>query len=345
MSNRNFMGLRIPMVAAVVALTALMATSAGATTLEDVRKKGFVQCGVGLDLLGFSSVDKSGKRVGMDVDVCRALAAAVLGDAEKVAYTSLTSKERFTALQSGEVDILSRNTTWTLSRDTALGLNFAGVNFYDGQGFMVRKDLGLKGARELGGATVCVTIGTTTELNLADFFRQNKLTYRPINFENSLDGWAAYAAGKCDAYTADRSALASRRVLFKKPDDYLILPDVISKEPLGPAVRHGDDQWLDLVKWTLFATLAAEEHGITSKNVDAMKGSQNPAIRRLLGLEGDMGQKLGVDNAWAYRIIKQVGNYAESYERHVGPNTPLKLPRGINALWKDGGLHYPMPIR
>ena len=345
MSNMSSMGLTTPMVAAVMVVTALFAASAGATTLEDVRKKGFVQCGVSEGLLGFSKADKNGRWAGLDVDVCRAIAAAVLGSAEKVKFTPLTTKERFTALQSGEVDLLSRNTTWTLTRDTVLGLNFAGVNYYDGQGFMVRKDLRLKSAKELGGAAVCFTFGTTTELNLADFFRAIKMDYRPVKFETSAAAVAAYDAGKCDVYTTDRSALAARRLTLKEPDTHMILPDVISKEPLGPVVRHGDDQWLDLVRWALFAMIAAEEHGVTSKNVDEMKGSQNPAIRRLLGLEGTMGQKLGVDDAWAYRIIKQVGNYAENYERHVGPNTPLKLPRGINALWKDGGLHYPMPIR
>ena len=345
MSNMSSIGLRTPMVAALVALTALIAASAGATTLEDVQLRGVLNCGVSHGLPGFSNADKNGKWTGLDVDVCRAIAAAVLGSAEKVKFTPLTNKERFTALQSGEVDVLSRNTTWTLMRDTALGLNFAGVNYYDGQGFMVRKDLGLKSAKELSGAAVCVTIGTTTELNLADFFRANKMDYRPVKFETAAALVAAYDAGKCDAYTTDRSALAARRLLLKEPEKHMILPEVISKEPLGPVVRHGDDQWLDLVKWTLYAMLEAEESGVNSKNVDQMKESGNPAIRRLLGIEGDLGKNLGVDNGWAYRIIKQVGNYAESYERNVGSNTPLRLPRGVNKLWKDGGLHYPMPIR
>ncbi len=332
-----------------VAVTALIATlfasALGATTLEDVQRMGFVNCGVSQGLPGFSDAGKNGKWTGLDVDVCRALAAAVLGSAGKVKFTPLSSKERFTALQSGEVDVLSRNTTWTLVRDTALGLNFAGVNYYDGQGFMVRKDIGLKSAKELSGAAVCVTIGSTTERNLADFFRAGKMDYRPVNFESSSNAAAAYDAGKCDAYTTDRSGLAARRLTLKEPDAHMILPEVISKEPLGPVVRHGDDQWLDLVRWTLYAMLEAEESGVNSKNVDQMKESRNPVVRRLLGVEGNMGKNLGVDNGWAYRIVKQVGNYAESYERNVGPNSPLRLPRGVNKLWKDGGLHYPMPVR
>ncbi len=332
-----------------VAVTALIATlfasALGATTLEDVQRMGFVNCGVSQGLPGFSDADKNGKWMGLDVDVCRALAAAVLGSAGKVKFTPLSSKERFTALQSGEVDVLSRNTTWTLVRDTALGLNFAGVNYYDGQGFLVRKDLGLKSAIELSGAAVCLSSGTTTELNLADFFRAGKMDYRPVKFETAAAVVAAYDAGICDTYTADRSALAARRLLLKEPEKHMILPEVISKEPLGPVVRHGDDQWLDLVRWTLYAMFEAEESGVNSKNVDQMKESRNPVVRRLLGVEGNMGKNLGVDNGWAYRIVKQVGNYAESYERNVGPNSPLRLPRGVNKLWKDGGLHYPMPVR
>ncbi len=327
------------------AAAALIATTANATTLEDVQRLGFVNCGVSDGLSGFSKADNNGKWTGLDVDLCRSLAAAVLGSAEKVKFTPLTNKERFTALQSGEVDVLVRNTTWTLVRDTALGLNFAGVNYYDGQGFMVRKELGLKSAKELSGAAVCFTIGTTTELNLADFFRAGKMDYRPVKFEISSAAVAAYDAGKCDAYTTDRSALAAWRLTLKEPDGHMILPEVISKEPLGPVVRHGDDQWLDLVRWILYAMLEAEESGVNSKNVDQMKESKNPVVRRLLGVEGNMGKNVGVDNGWAYRIVKQVVNYAESYERNVGPNSPLRLPRGVNKLWKDGGLHYPMPVR
>ena len=324
---------------------ALIATTANATTLEDVRQRGFVICGVNDGLPGFSKADKNGTWTGLDVDVCRAIAAAALSSAEKVKFTPLTGKERFTALQSGEVDLLSRNTTWTLLRDTALGLNFAGVNYYDGQGFMVRKDLGLKSVKELSGAAVCFIIGTTTERNLTDFFRAIKTDYRPVKFEVSPAALAAYDAGKCDAFTTDRSGLAAWRLTLKEPDAHMILPEVISKEPLGPVVRHGDDQWLDLVRWSLYAMLEAEENGVNSKNVDQMKESKNPVGQRLLGIEGNMGNHLGVDNGWAYRIISQVGNYAESYERNVGPNSPLRLPRRVNKLWKDGGLHYPMPFR
>ena len=344
MKINKFFGLTTAAATAALIAT-LFATAANATTLEDVRSLEFVNCGVSQGLPGFSKADRNGKWTGLDVDLCRAIAAAVLGSAEKVKFTPLTTKERFTALQSGEVDVLARNTTWTLVRDTALGLNFAGVNYYDGQGFMVRKDIGLKSAKELSGAAVCFTIGTTTELNLADFFRANKMDYRPVKFEISTAAVAAYDAGKCDAYTTDRSALAAWRITLKEPDAHIILPEVISKEPLGPVVRHGDDQWLDLVKWSLYAMLEAEENGVSSKNVDQMKDSRNPVVRRLLGIEGNMGKHLGVDNGWAYRIVKQVGNYAESYERNVGPNSPLRLPRGVNKLWKDGGLHYPMPVR
>lgn len=319
--------------------------AAQAATLDDVKRKGFVQCGVSQGLPGFSNPDEKGNWTGIDVDVCRAVAAAVFGDADKVKYTPLSAKERFTALQSGEVDMLSRNTTWTLVRDTALGLNFAGVNYYDGQGFMVPKKLGVKSAKELNGASVCVNIGTTTELNMADFFRTNKMEYKPVVFEKADEVVAAYDAGRCDVYTTDRSGLAAQRLKLKNPDAHMVLPEIISKEPLGPVVRHGDDQWFDLVKWSLYAMLEAEEYGLNSRNVDKMKGSSDPVVKRLLGIEGDMGKNLGVDNQWVYNIVKQVGNYGEVYDRHVGPATPLKLERGANALWKEGGLQYPMPVR
>ena len=319
---------------------------AAAETTENVKKKGFVQCGVSQGLPGFSNPDQKGNWTGIDVDVCRAIAAAVLMDANKVKYTPLSAKERFTALQSGEIDVLSRNTTWTLVRDTALGLNFAGVNYYDGQGFMIRKDLGIKSAKELGGASVCVNIGTTTELNMADFFRSNSMDYKPVVFEKADEVVAAYDSGRCDVYTTDQSGLAAQRQKLKDPAAHMILPEVISKEPLGPVVRHGDDQWLDVVKWTLYAMLEAEEYGVNSQNVDSLKGSsKNPVVMRLLGVEGDLGKNLGLDSEWAYRIVKQVGNYGESFERYVGPKTTLQLPRGVNALWKDGGLMYPMPVR
>ena len=329
-----------------VAAAALLSTTAGAATLDDVKKKGFVQCGVSQGVPGFSNPDQSGNWTGIDVDVCRAVAAAVLRDASKVKYTPLSAKERFTALQSGEIDVLSRNTTWTLVRDTALGLNFAGVNYYDGQGFMVHTELGVKSAKELAGASVCVQIGTTTELNMADYFRSNNMDYKPVVFEKADEVVAAYDAGRCDVYTTDQSGLAAQRQKLKDPAAHMVLPEVISKEPLGPVVRHGDDQWLDVVKWSLYAMLEAEEYGVSSQNADSMKGSsKNPVIKRLLGIEGDLGKNLGLDSEWAFRIIKQVGNYGESFERYVGPKTKLQLPRGVNALWKDGGLMYPMPVR
>ncbi len=319
---------------------------AQAATLDDVKSKGFVQCGVSQGLPGFSNPDQAGNWVGIDVDVCRAVAAATLGDANKVEYTPLSAKERFTALQSGEVDMLSRNTTWTLVRDTALGLNFAGVNYYDGQGFMVRKDLGVKSALELNGASVCTNIGTTTELNMADFFRANKMEYKPVAFEKADEVVAAYDSGRCDVYTTDRSGLAAQRLKLKEPDAHVVLPETISKEPLGPVVRHGDDQWFDIVKWSLNCMIEVEEVGVSSANVDAEKsGTANPVVKRHLGVEGDMGKNLGLGSDWCYNIIKQVGNYGESYDRHVGPTTALKLQRGVNAQWKDGGLLYAPPIR
>ncbi|GMQ90053.1 MAG: amino acid ABC transporter substrate-binding protein [Gammaproteobacteria bacterium] len=338
------------LVKTLVTSAALAAFAVGgltqAGTLDDVKRKGFVQCGVSQGLPGFSNPDEKGNWTGLDVDVCRAVAAAIFGNADKVKYTPLSAKERFTALQSGEIDMLSRNTTWTLVRDTALGLNFAGVNYYDGQGFMVPKKLGIKSAKELAGASVCVNIGTTTELNMADFFRSNGMDYKPVVFEKADEVVAAYDAGRCDVYTTDRSGLAAQRLKLKDSDAHMVLPEIISKEPLGPVVRHGDDQWFDIVKWSLYAMIEAEEYGVSSKNVKKMKRkSKNPVVKRLLGVEGDMGKNLGLNTAWAYNIIKQVGNYGETYDRNVGPNTPLKLERGVNALWKNGGLQYAMPVR
>ncbi len=330
--------------AALASFTVGGLTQAG--TLDDVKRKGFVQCGVSQGLPGFSNPDEKGNWTGIDVDVCRAVAAAVFGNANKVKYTPLSAKERFTALQSGEIDMLSRNTTWTLVRDTALGLNFAGVNYYDGQGFMVPKKLGIKSAKELAGASVCVNIGTTTELNMADFFRANKMDYKPVVFEKADEVVAAYDAGRCDVYTTDRSGLAAQRLKLKDADAHMVLPEIISKEPLGPVVRHGDDQWFDIVKWSLYAMIEAEEYGVNSKNAKKLKRKTNdPVVKRLLGIEGDMGKNLGLSTDWAYNIIKQVGNYGEIYDRNVGPNTPLKLERGANALWKNGGLQYAMPVR
>ena len=324
----------------------LLSTAAFAGTLDDVRAKGFVQCGVSQGLPGFSNPDEQGNWTGIDVDVCRAVAAAIFGDSEAVKYSPLSAKERFTALQSGEIDVLSRNTTWTLVRDTALGLNFAGVNYYDGQGFMVRKDLGVTNALELDGASVCTNIGTTTELNLSDYFRANNMSFEPVVFEKADEVVAAYDSGRCDVYTTDQSGLAAQRIKLSDPDAHVILPEIISKEPLGPVVSHGDDGWLDVVKWSLYAMIEAEELGVTSANVDQMRDtSPNPAVKRLLGTEGDLGKNLGLPGDWAYNIVKQVGNYGESYERYVGPNTSLMLERGLNALWTDGGLQYPMPVR
>ena len=328
------------------ALAASVSWPAAAATLDDVKAKGFVQCGVSQGVPGFSNPDQAGTWSGIDVDVCRAVAAAVFGDADAVRYTPLSARERFTALQSGEIDMLSRNTTWTLTRDTSLGLDFAGVNFYDGQGFMVRTDLGVTSATELGGASVCVNIGTTTELNMADFFRANGLEYEPVVFERADEVVAAYDAGRCDVYTTDRSGLAAQRTKLADPSAHMVLPETISKEPLGPVVRHGDNQWGDVVRWSLNAMLQAEEFGINSGNVDSIRAeTTNPAIARFLGAEGDLGENLGLSADWAYNIIKGVGNYAESYERNVGPDTAIGLARGVNNLWTNGGLMYPSPAR
>ena len=321
---------------------ALAANTVSADTLDSVKSKGFVQCGVSTGLPGFSNADKSGNWKGLDVDVCRAVAAATLGDASKVKFTPLTAKERFTALQSGEIDMLSRNTTWTLTRDASLGLNFAGVNYYDGQGFMVKKNLGVKSALELDGAAVCIQSGTTTELNLADYFRENGMKYKAITYDTSDATVKGFEAGRCDVLTSDQSQLYALRIKLKDPKSAIVLPEVISKEPLGPVVRQGDDKWFNIVKWSLFAMVNAEEMGVTSKNVDSMKNSKNPAIARLMG---DQGEKLGLSDDWSYNIIKQVGNYGESFERNVGMGSPLKISRGLNALWKKGGLQYAPPIR
>ncbi len=327
------------------AVSVAAVSAASAATLDDVKSKGHVQCGVSQGLPGFSNPDDKGNWTGLDVDVCRALAAAIFGDASKVKYTPLSAKERFTALQSGEVDLLSRNTTWTMTRDTALGLNFAGVNYYDGQGFMVRKSLGVTSALQLGGAAVCTNTGTTTELNVADYFRANKMQYEVVAFEKADEVVGAYDKGRCDVYTTDASGLYAQRLKLSNPDEHVVLPEIISKEPLGPVVRQGDDQWFNLVKWTLFAMVNAEELGVTSKNVDEMKGSNNPGIKRLLGVEGNFGENLGVSNEWAYNIIKSVGNYGETFDANVGPNTPLGISRGVNGLWSKGGIMYAPPIR
>ncbi|MEG9861353.1 MAG: amino acid ABC transporter substrate-binding protein [Parvularculales bacterium] len=327
-------------------LVAAISTAAQAqSTLSQVQGKGFVQCGVSQGLPGFSNPDDSGNWTGIDVDVCRAVAAAVFGDADKVKYTPLSAKERFTALQSGEIDILSRNTTMSMQRDTALGVNFVGINYYDGQGFMVRKDLGVTSALQLSGASVCTNTGTTTELNVADYFRANNMPYEIVAFEKADEGVASYDAGRCDVYTTDQSGLYAQRLKLTDKDAHVVLPELISKEPLGPAVRQGDDEWANVVRWSLNAMLNAEEADVTSSNVDRMLGSDNPIIRRMLGVEGSYGENLGLSNRWAYNIIKQVGNYSESFERNVGVNTPLGISRGLNALWTDGGIQYAAPIR
>ena len=328
------------------AVAAFVVTSANATTLEDVKAKGFVQCGVNTGLIGFGSTDDKGDWKGFDVDYCRAVAAAVFGDGNAVKFTPLTAKERFTALQSGEIDMLARNTTWTMSRDTSLGLTFAGVNYYDGQGFMVKKSLGVTSALQLGGASVCVQTGTTTELNLADYFKRNNMQYNSVAFEKLDETLQAYDSGRCDAYTTDASGLYASRLALTNPDDHIILPEIISKEPLGPVVRQGDDQWFNIVKWVSYALLDAEELGVTQKNVDEMKTSDNQEIRRLLGTDGTFGEALGLTNDWAANMLKTVGNYGEIFDRNIGQDSPLHIARGLNALWTTkGGIQYGMPIR
>ncbi len=314
-------------------------------TLDQVRSKGFVQCGVSQGLPGFSSPDDQGNWTGIDAEFCRAVAAAVFGDSSKVKFTALSSKERFTALQSGEIDVLSRNTTFSMSRDTNLGLDFVAVNYYDGQGMMVRKSSNVTTATQLNGATVCTNSGTTTELNISDYFRTNGMDFDLVAFEKSDEVVAAYDAGRCDVYTTDQSGLYADRLKFQRPDEHKILPEIISKEPLGPSVRQGDSQWADIVRWVHNAMVTAEELGVTSSNVDEMRASPNPEIRRLLGLEGAFGEGLGLSNDWAYNIIKLVGNYGEVFEQTVGRESPLKIERGLNALWTDGGLQYAPPIR
>ncbi|MCX7360687.1 MAG: amino acid ABC transporter substrate-binding protein [Alphaproteobacteria bacterium] len=317
--------------------------------LDAIKARGAVICGVGTGTAGFMLADSQGKWTGLNVDVCRAVAAAIFGDAEKVKYVPLTSQQRFTAVQSGEVDLLSNNTTVTLQRDTALGLDFTAVTYYDGQGFMVNKKLGVKSAKELNGATVCVAPGTTTELNLADYFRATKMNFKPVVIEKVEEIRAAFFSGRCDVYTTDASGLYSTRAANVPPpakaDDFIILPEIISKEPLGPAVRHGDNQFADIVRWSQYAMLEAEEYGISSATLEEMMKSENPTIKRILGTTPGMGKALGLDEKWVYNIIKQVGNYGESFERNVGSGSALKIDRGYNKLWTQGGLQYAPPIR
>ena len=327
-------------------LAAVGMSTAHADTLETVRERGVLNCGVTTGFAGFSAPDSQGNWKGLDVDVCRAVAAAVFGDASKFKAVPLNSQQRFTALQSGEIDLLARNTTVTQQRDTALGAIHAGVNFYDGQGFLVPKKLGVKSAKELNEAAVCMQQGTTNENTMADWARANGIKYQPVVFDQFNEVVGAFASGRCDVFSTDASGLASIRISrLENPDDYVVLPEIISKEPLGPFVRQGDDAWLNVVKWTLHAMVGAEELGITSANVDSMRDSNSPDVRRLLGVTEGAGANLGLDNDWGYNIVKQVGNYGESFERNVGQDSPLMIQRGLNALWTDGGLMYALPIR
>ena len=323
----------------------LTSQAAAQQTLKTVQDRGMLSCGVSQGLPGFSAPDDKGNWTGLDVDVCRAIAAAVLNDPTKVKFVPTSAKDRFTALQSGEIDVLSRNTTWTISRDTSLGANFTGITYYDGQGFMVKKSLKVNSALELNSASVCVQTGTTTEQNLADYFKANNMKYEVIAFGTNDETVKAYESGRCDVFTTDQSGLYANRLKLANPNDHMVLPEIISKEPLGPMVRHGDDQWFDIVKWTLFAMINAEELGITSKNVDEKLKSENPEMKRVLGTDGNFGEQLGLTKDWVIRIVKAVGNYGEAFERNVGSGSPLAINRGLNNLWKKGGLQYAPPIR
>ena len=333
------------------ALAAMAAGAASAATLDDVKARGTLKCGVNTGLAGFAAPDASGVWHGFDVAVCRAVAAAVLGSGDKVEFTPTTGETRFTALASGEIDVLARNSTWTFTRDVDLKLDFVAVNYYDGQGFIVSKDLGVTSALELGspnegeGATVCIQTGTTTELNLADFFKSNGLFYQPLPIQTEAEARQQFLSGACDAYTTDASGLAAARSTYPNPENYIILPEIISKEPLGPVVRHGDNQWADIVRWTYYALVAAEEFGITKDNIEEMKATQNPEIRRILGVEGDLGKMFGLDPAWAANAIAATGNYGEIFASTIGEGTPSNLARGLNAQWTDGGLQYAPPFR
>jgi general L-amino acid transport system substrate-binding protein len=330
---------------ACAAALVFVGTAACAQTLNTVKARGILNCGANTGLAGFGIPDKEGRWSGLDVDFCRAIAAVIFDDPSKVKFVPTTGQNRFTALQSGDVDVLVRNTTWTLSRDTSLGLNFTGITYFDGQGFIVRKNLKVKSALELSDAAVCVGQGTTTELNLADYFRANKMKLKTVTFASNDDVVKAYESGRCDAFTTDASGLYAERLRFAKPDEHIVLPEIISKEPLGPSVRHGDDQWFDIIKWIHFAMLTAEELDITSKTVDEALKSQNPEVKRLLGTEGNYGEQLGLTKDWAYRAIKHVGSYGETFERNIGQGSSLKIARGLNGLWNKGGLQYAPPIR
>jgi general L-amino acid transport system substrate-binding protein len=337
----------VALAAAAVGLVGGVAVAQAQTkTLDATKQRGALNCGVNVGLAGFAQPDDKGNWTGFDVDYCKAIAAAVLGDAKKIKYVPTTAKERFTALQSGEIDVLVRNTTWTIARDSSLGLSFTGVNYYDGQGLMVKTALGVKTGKELNGATVCVQTGTTTELNLADFFKSNNMQYKPVVFEKADEILQAYQAGRCDVYTTDASGLYAQRLQMQKPDEHIVLPDIISKEPLGPSVRQGDSQWFTIIKWVHYALLTAEEFGVTAANADQQAASStNPDVKRLLGKEGDFGKGIGLDNDWALNAIKAVGNYGEIFERNVGSGSRIKIARGQNAQWNKGGLQYAPPIR
>src|SRR5712672_1152622 len=341
------LGMKRVSVVTVCALATLVTLSAAAqaATLDDVKKRQMLNCGANGQLPGFGLPDAQGNWTGIDVDLCRAVAAAIFNDPNKVKFAALTAKDRFTALQSGDVDLLARNTTWTSSRDTSLGLNFTGINYYDGQGFMVRKALKVNSALELNDAAVCVQQGTTTELNLADYFRANRMRLKSVIFATLAVALKAYETSRCDAFTTDASGLYSTRLKLAKAEDHVVLPEIISKEPLGPFVRHGDDQWFDIVKWVHFAMLNAEELNVSQKNLEEQMKSENPEIKRLLGAEGNFGEQLGLTKDWVYRIVKLVGNYGESFERNVGQGSPLKVARGLNALWNQGGVQYAPPVR
>jgi general L-amino acid transport system substrate-binding protein len=336
---------RVPLVFTLALAAAFTTGAATAQTLKTVKDRGQLSCGVSQGLPGFSSPDDKGNWTGLDVDVCRAIAAAIFNDPSKIKFVPLSAKDRFTALQSGEIDVLSRNTTWTVSRDTSLGANFTGVTYYDGQGFMVKKSLKVNSALELNSASVCVQTGTTTEQNLADYFKGNNMKYEVIAFGTADETVKAYESGRCDVFTTDVSQLYAQRLKLANPADHVVLPEVVSKEPLGPMVRHGDDQWFDIVKWTLYAMLTAEEMGVTQKNVDEMAKSDKPEFKRVFGADGNLGEQLGLTKDWVTRIVKATGNYGESFDRNVGAGSKLGISRGLNQLWNKGGIQYAPPIR
>jgi general L-amino acid transport system substrate-binding protein len=336
---------RVSLVVTLALAAGLTTHAASAQTLKTVKDRGQLSCGVSQGLPGFSTPDDKGNWTGLDVDICRAIAAAIFNDATKIKFVPLSAKDRFTALQSGEIDVLSRNTTWTLSRDTSLGANFTGVTYYDGQGFLVKKSLKVNSALELNSASVCVQTGTTTEQNLADYFKGNNMKYEVIAFASADETVKAYESGRCDVFTSDVSQLYAERLKLANPADHVVLPEVISKEPLGPMVRHGDDQWFDIVKWTLYAMVGAEELGMTQKNVDEVAKSDKPEIKRAVGTDGNLGEQLGLTKDWLVRIVKAVGNYGESFERNVGSGSKLGIARGLNNLWSKGGIQYAPPIR